>query len=75
MAQHSNIWSDGSLVLEAVSGISSVRSFCSVPGPLQTVQRADLWEDILAFQAGNAVHVGVDHLNVVRHVGRKCDEG
>ena len=61
-------------MLEAVSGISSVRAFCSVLGPLQTVQRADLWEDIIAFQAGTAVHVGVDNLNVVLHVGRKCDE-
>ena len=51
----------------------SCRGFCSVPGPLQTVQRAQLWEVILALQASEAVHFGVDNLNVVRHVGRLLD--
>ena len=68
-------WSDGSLVLDSVTGVSaaglfahqsehcwsdrrwghvdrvqldnvahSCRGFVSVPGPLQTVQRAELWE-------------------------------
>ena len=49
---------------------ASCRGFCSLPGPLQTVQRAELWEVILALQAADAVHLGVDHLNVVRDVGR-----
>ena len=40
----------------------------SVPGPLQTVQRAELWGVILALQSSDAVHVGVDNLGVVRHV-------
>ena len=31
------------------SGMDSCRSFCSVPRPLQTVQRDELWVDILAF--------------------------
>ena len=39
-------------------------------GPLQTVQRAEFWGVVLALQATNAVHLGVDNLNVVRHVGR-----
>ena len=50
------------------------RSECSVPGPLQTVQRAELREVLLAIQARNAVHVGVDNIDVVRHVGRICDK-
>ena len=48
----------------------SCRAFVSVPGPLQTVQRAELWVVILALQSDKAVHVGVDNLGVVRHVGR-----
>ena len=52
----------------------SCGSFVSVPGPLQTVQRAELWEVILALQSSDAVHVGVDNLGVVRHVGRLLDD-
>ena len=73
---HPNVWTDGSLVLDLVTGVSfsgagflahqsedywsgccwghvdHVRSdggvqscggFCSVPGPLQSVQRAEMW--------------------------------
>ena len=47
--------------------------FLSAPGPLQTVQRAELWGVILALQSSDAVHVGVDNLGVVRHVGRLLD--
>ena len=101
------ILSDGSLVLDSVTGVSaagaglfahqselcwsdrrwghvdrvqsdgvahSCRGFVSVPGPLQTVQRAELWEVILALQSADAVHVGVDNLGVVRHVGRLLDD-
>ena len=100
---HSNVWTDGSLVLDKVAGISSsgagffadqsvsfwdarqvdlihpvgnvpsCRGFCSVPGPLQSVQRAELWGVILALQSSGAVHLGVDNLNVVRHVGCLLD--
>ena len=49
---------------------SSCLGFSSLPGPLQTVQRAEFWGVVLALQATNAVHLGVDNLNVVRHVGR-----
>ena len=52
----------------------SCRGFVSVPGPLQTVQRAELWGVILALQSADAVHVGVDSLGVVRHVGRLLDD-
>ena len=55
------------------SGVDSSWSFCSVPGPLQTVQRAELWGFILALQALDAVHVGEDNLNVGGHVGRLVD--
>ena len=53
--------------------VASCRGYCSVPGPLQTVQRAELWGVILALQASCGVHLGVDNLNVVRHVGRLLD--
>ena len=54
--------------------VASCREYCSVPGPLQTVQRAELWGVILALQASCGVHLGVDNLNVVRHVGRMLDD-
>ena len=53
----------------------SCTAFVSVPGPLQTVQRAELSEVILALQSAEAVHIGVDNLGVVRHVGRLLDGG
>ena len=101
-----NVWTDGSLVLDEVAGISSsgsgffadhaasfwdvrswgqvdlihpfgnvpsCRGFCSVPGLFQSVQRAELWGVILALQSSGAVHLGVDNLGVVRHVGRLLD--
>ena len=49
------------------------RELCSVPGPYQSVQRAELWGVILALQSSGAVHLGVDNLGVVRHVGRLLD--
>ena len=58
----------------APDGLSSFCvGFCSLPGPLQTVQRAEFWGVVLALQAANAFHLGVDNLNVVRHVGRLLD--
>ena len=51
----------------------SCRGFCSVPGPLQSVQRAEMWSVILALQSSSAVHFGVDNLGVVHHVGRLLD--
>ena len=44
-----------------------------MPGPIHTVQRAEFWRGVLALQASTAVHLGVDNLNVVRHVGRLLD--
>ena len=45
-----------------------------MPGSLQTGQRADLWGIVLALQTSRAVHLGVDNLDVVRHVGRLLDD-
>ena len=103
MAAEPDVWSDGSLVQDKVSGASSsgsgflliivahrrwghldddfggdraTRSFCgycSVPGPLQTVQRAEFWGVILDLQAVEGIHTGADNLSVVRHVGRLLD--
>ena len=50
--------------------VQSCRGFCSVPGPLQSVQRAEMWGVILALLSSGAVHLGVDNLGVVRHVAR-----
>ena len=55
--------------------VSSCRGYCSVPGPLQSAQRAELWGVILALQASCGVHLGVDNVNIVRHVGRLLDGG
>ena len=43
----------------------SCKGFFSVPGPLQTVQRGELLDVILALQSSDVVHLGVDNLNVV----------
>ena len=56
--------------VQLVRVVQSSRLFVSVPGPLQTVQRAELSGVMLALQSSDAVRVGVDNLGVVRHVGR-----
>ena len=45
--------------------LACCKGFCSVPGPLQSVQRAEMWCVILALQTSRAVHLGVDKLGVV----------
>ena len=55
---------DGVDRVQSVGFDHSCRAFVSVPGPLQTVQRAELWGVILALQSDKAVHVGVDNLMV-----------
>ena len=103
LTDHPDVWTDGSLVLDRLTGVFSsgsgffahqaerfwrgcwwghvdgvypdldrayCRGFSSVPGPLQSVQRAEMWGVILALQTSRAVHLGVDNLGVVRHVGR-----
>ena len=66
-------WGHVDSVIQGNRAVASCRGYCSVPGPLQTVQRAELWGVILALQASCGVHLGVDNLNVVRHVGRLLD--
>ena len=56
------------LVVSSVAGF-----FFAVPGPFQSVQRTELWSVILALQSSGAVHLGVDNLGVVRHVGGLLD--
>ena len=59
--------------LHSFGNFPACRGFCSVPGPYQSVQRAEMWGVILALQSSGAVHLGVDNLGVVRHVGRLLD--
>ena len=103
---HPNVWSDGSLVLDQVTGVSSsgagffahqsvtlwddrrwgqvdlirpegdvqsCRGFCSFPGPLQSVQRAEMWGVIFGLAVFWCCSLGVDNLSVVRHVSRLLD--
>ena len=49
------------------------RLFCSIPGSLQTVQRAEIWGVLAALQGCTRMHVGVDNLNVVRHISHVLD--
>ena len=106
MPDHPNVWTDGGLVLDRVTDVSSsgsgffahqsencwmgrkwghvdgarpggavlsCRGFGSVLGPLQSVHKTEMWGVILALQSSGAVHLGVDNLGVVRHVGRLLD--
>ena len=102
VAAEPDVWTDGSLVQNKVSGatsagagcftcrcsrlwanwrwghldedvgddaaLSACRGCCSVPGPLQSVQRAEFWCVIVALQGNDGVHLGVDNHGVVRHV-------
>ena len=58
------------LPFDAELGVERCSSYSSLPGPLQTVQRAEMWRVILALQALLPVHLGVDHMNVVRPFSR-----
>ena len=49
------------------------RALMPVPGPLQTVQRAEFFGAILALQAYWPCHLGIDNLNVVWSIGRLLD--
>ena len=57
------------------AGLARCRVFMPVPGPLQTVERAELWGAMLALQAFWPRHLGIDNLNVVRSIGRLLDQG
>ena len=45
----------------------------SVPGVMQTVQRAEFWCAIIAMQAYWPCHLGIDNLHVARSVDRLLD--
>ena len=49
------------------------RAFMSVPGSLETVQRAEFWGAVLAMQACWPCHLGIDNLNVARTLGWRLD--
>ena len=55
--------------------VDRCRAFMSVPGPLQSVQRAEFWGAIMALHAYYPCHLGIDNLNVARTVGRLLDHG
>ena len=42
--------------------------FSGIPGPIQSVQRAEYLAVILALQAYSGIHIGIDNLNVLRGV-------
>ena len=42
--------------------------FSGIPGPIQSVQRAEYWGVILALQVYSGIHIGIDNLNVLRGV-------
>ena len=66
-------WGHLELLPPSEPGVERCVLHDSVRGPLQSVQRAELWGVILASQCSSAVHLGVDNLNVVRHVSRILD--
>ena len=49
-------------------GSEACRLYCSVPGPVQSVQRAELWGARVALQGCLRMHVGIYNLNVVNHL-------
>ena len=66
-------WGHLELLPPGESGVEHFVLCDSIRGPLQSVQRAELWGVILALQCSSAIHLGVDNLNVVRHVSRILD--
>ena len=76
MPDHPNVWTYGQTEhcwsgrrlghvdhVRPEGEFQSCRNFCSVPaGPLQSVQRAEMWGVIWALQSSGAVHLGVDIL-------------
>ena len=62
-------WGHLDLLPPLSDGVSEAcRLYCSVPGPLQSVQRAEFWGVLIALQGCFRLHVGVDNLNVVNHL-------
>ena len=55
--------------------VGRCRVFMSVPGPLQSVQRAEFWGALMDLQAYYSFHLGTDNLDVARTIGRLLDHG
>ena len=53
----------------------ALTSFSGVPGPIQSVQRAEYWGVILALQAYSGIHIGIDNMNVLRGVAGLLSHG
>ena len=53
-------WGHLELLPPGELGVERCVLFDSIRGPLQSVQRAELWGVILALQCSSAVHLGVD---------------
>ena len=49
--------------------------FSGIPGPIQSVQRAEYWGVILALQAYSGIHIGTDNMNVLRGVAALLSHG
>ena len=51
--------------------------FSGIPGPIQSVQRAEYWEEgvILALQPNSGIHIGIDNSNVLRGVPAVLSQG
>ena len=49
--------------------------FSGIPGPIQSVQRAEYWGVILALQAYSGIHIGIDNMNVLRGVAALLSHG
>ena len=43
-----------------------------VPGPLQTVQRAEFWGVVLGLQAADGIHLGVEVIDTRRNFAGVC---
>ena len=56
--------------LHCLMVLARLVDYCSIPGPLQTVQRAEIWGVLVALQGCVSMHVGEDNFNVVNHVSR-----
>ena len=66
-------WGHLELLPPGELGVERCVLFDSIRRPRQSVQRVELWGVILAIQCSSAIHLGVDNLNVVRHVSRILD--
>ena len=49
-------------------GGEDCRLYCPVPGPLQSVQRAEIWGALIALQGCLRMHIGINNLHVVNHL-------